>query len=47
MRPPSDKLLKYCNSGNDYDVNEKVLCIFETNNYCPPVLFIHFTGETK
>ncbi len=47
MRPPSDKHLKYYNSSGVFNVNEKVLCIFETNNYCPPVLFIHFTGETK
>ena len=47
MTQPSAKHLKYRNSGIRFDVNEKLLFLFEMNNYCPPVLFIHFTGVTK
>ncbi len=46
MRPPFDKRLNYGHFGNRFDVNEKVLCIFKTNNYSRQVLFIHSTGET-
>ncbi len=46
MRDPLAKRLKFCENAHRFDVNEKLLFIFKTNIYCPPVLFIHFTGAT-
>jgi hypothetical protein len=46
MPDTSAKRLKCRETDNHLGVNEKLLSIFKTNIYCPPVLFIHFTGAT-